>query len=625
MGSALTRRSFYTFLQDEGQHDLLGFWSAVEELRHADRTLWHQLATEAFYGYVNKPSDDGAGVQVSRPVLKRIEAFLVGDSPSPDVFFYLQESVAATLREQHFPAFVASPKCRRMIEETAAAGIALGEPESCPEGSETSKGKTDASAGAATPSVPPDYSGPSGFAKSHLESVSEKLQNKLQALTALRRSLKPDSKVLSKLQAEVDSLNAERKEVNLHIERTESWAEHLGKWRCHVKSVEHGTAGTSGNGGAGGGGGCSSGSGGHGGVGDGEKEGLVAVLIVHLPQEHHLREQQRQQENKDEESSNRYTWTCVRKVADLHALHRDLVPYVSWIKSLELPPSNPKSIFGGIRGTSNANAANRAALERARVLVQRYLDCILTDEQLNQSEIVYAFLSPSPSHLKSGLQVTTRRNSKFSPFSNLFNRSGSGNSGNAQCVGGVATNAEDAATPAVDKDNFELLGLSDELTVFDEFDSASKISAAAMADDTVAETVYALIGEVFDMRGVFRWLRKSLIAFVQITYGGSMSRQVQETVTWLTSESMVLRYLHSFKKAFWTNDGTLKPERKPLDPGTADRARAEARAAVMSSIPEVLVNLVGQQAALAGTAKVFDTLQNQTLNKQARTMDGMEN
>ena len=56
--------------------------------------------------------------------------------------------------------------------------------------------------------------------------------------------------------------------------------------------------------------------------------------------------------------------------------------------------------------------------------------------------------------------------------------------------------------------------------------------------------------------------------------------------------------------------------RKPLDPVTADRTRAEARSAVMSSIPEVLVNLVGQQAALAGTAKVFDTLQNQTLNKQ---------
>ena len=52
-----------TALQEEGQHDLLGFWSAVEELRRADRTLWHQLATEIFYGYVNKPTDDGAGVQ----------------------------------------------------------------------------------------------------------------------------------------------------------------------------------------------------------------------------------------------------------------------------------------------------------------------------------------------------------------------------------------------------------------------------------------------------------------------------------------------------------------------------------------------------------------------------------
>ena len=64
--------------------------------------------------------------QVSRPVLKRIESFLVGDSPSPEVFFGLQESVAKTLREQHFPAFVASQKCRRMIEEAAAAGITLG-------------------------------------------------------------------------------------------------------------------------------------------------------------------------------------------------------------------------------------------------------------------------------------------------------------------------------------------------------------------------------------------------------------------------------------------------------------------------------------------------------------------
>ena len=46
----------------------------------------------------------------------------------------------------------------------------------------------------------------------------------------------------------------------------------------------------------------------------------------------------------------------VLQIADLHSLHRDLVPYVSWIKSLDLPPSNPKSIFGGIRSSSTSNA-----------------------------------------------------------------------------------------------------------------------------------------------------------------------------------------------------------------------------------------------------------------------------
>ena len=39
------------------------------------------------------------------------------------------------------------------------------------------------------------------------------------------------------------------------------------------------------------------------------------------------------------------------------------------------------------------------------------------------------------------------------------------------------------------------------------------------SSDAIAEPLYALIGEVFDMRGVFKLLRKSLMTFVQITYG----------------------------------------------------------------------------------------------------------
>lgn len=42
--------------------------------------------------------------------------------------------------------------------------------------------------------------------------------------------------------------------------------------------------------------------------------------------------------------------------------------------------------------------------------------------------------------------------------------------------------------------------------------------------DAIAEPLYTLLGEIFDLRGVFRWLRRSLITFVQITYGRTINR-----------------------------------------------------------------------------------------------------
>lgn len=56
MNSAFTRKFFYSYLEEENQQDLLGFWAGVEELRKAEKTLWHQLATELFYSYINKPN-----------------------------------------------------------------------------------------------------------------------------------------------------------------------------------------------------------------------------------------------------------------------------------------------------------------------------------------------------------------------------------------------------------------------------------------------------------------------------------------------------------------------------------------------------------------------------------------
>lgn len=58
-------------------------------------------------------------------------------------------------------------------------------------------------------------------------------------------------------------------------------------------------------------------------------------------------------------------------------------------------------------------------------------------------------------------------------------------------------------------------------------DAASSKIAAGEADsgkDSIAEPLYSLMGEVFDMAGVFKWLRRSVISFVQITYGRTINR-----------------------------------------------------------------------------------------------------
>jgi len=58
----------------------------VEELKESDRTQWHQLATEIFYTYINKPN---GAIRIRKTGLKRIEEFLLGDA-TPYVFYEIQ-------------------------------------------------------------------------------------------------------------------------------------------------------------------------------------------------------------------------------------------------------------------------------------------------------------------------------------------------------------------------------------------------------------------------------------------------------------------------------------------------------------------------------------------------------
>ena len=113
MGNQVTRKYFNDFLEISGCQSLLGLWGAVEELRLAERDLWHQLATQIFYTYVNRPV---AALQLDKSVLRRIESFLVGDS-GPDVFFDIQEEALTILENEHYTGFSQSEFFSNMILE----------------------------------------------------------------------------------------------------------------------------------------------------------------------------------------------------------------------------------------------------------------------------------------------------------------------------------------------------------------------------------------------------------------------------------------------------------------------------------------------------------------------------
>lgn len=216
------RRYLSQFLEKVSSQDLIGYWAAVQELRAAERSTWHQLGAEIFYTYIRSPT---AEIKVDKNVRKRMEAFLMGDT-GPDVFYEVQDSVVKTLQEKYYPSFLVSDQYKNMqealINERAEDLV-------------EDRGIVDGTLSESSTLLVGEQS---NYARSKLDQLQEKLNNKMQALQALKSSLKPESKVLSILAKEVECLQGEKQQLEAHLNRTEMWAEHLGHWRVDVQRAE---------------------------------------------------------------------------------------------------------------------------------------------------------------------------------------------------------------------------------------------------------------------------------------------------------------------------------------------------------------------------------------------------
>lgn len=133
--------------------------------------------------------------------------------------------------------------------------------------------------------------------------------------------------------------------------------------------------------------------------------------------------------------------------------------------------------------------------------------------------------------------------------------------------------------------------------------------------DSIAEPLYSLMGEIFDMGGVFKWLRRSLISFVQITYGRTINRQIRDSINYLFDEPMLHHYASTALKSFWPG-GILASAYPARTEDMQEMTANAAKSLLMDNIPELLCNLVGAQTAKHGAMKVFDALQDAKRNKK---------
>lgn len=524
LDNVIGRRYLSQFLEQVASQDLIGYWAAVQELRNADKSNWHQLGAEIFYTYITSPT---AEIKVDRAIRKKMESFLLGDI-GPNVFYEVQDNVVKILEEKYYPSFMVSDQYKNMQEALLNERV------------DDLVEDRHMGSGTLSENISLFVGEHSNYARSKLDQLQEKLNNKMQALQALKSSLKPESKVLNFLAKEVEWLQSEKKQLEAHLTHTEMWAEHLGHWRAEVQSAEVPDNG----------------------------ESPQFVLVVHMT------------EGEDNTESIYSGWVVLRKLQDFQDLHRKLRQLCSNVKNLDLP-SQPLKFFG---------KSDKNTLDKAKMQIQKYLNFVLEDEKLNQSEALYTFLSPSSEHLK--YAPPSPKKSRFS-LSTLFKTS----------------NNNSELRDKEEEEDYSLL--------LDDTDSGRSATDGIfnVNKDAIAEPLYTLLGEIFDLRGVFRWLRRSLITFVQITYGRTINRQIRDTIAWVFSEPMLHYYIQLFTKSWWPN-GHLVFEANFRTDEEKLKTRGEARRQFLNNIPDVLTNLVGAQSAQRGAIKIFDSLQNVNLNKQ---------
>nr|XP_033799389.1 sorting nexin-25 isoform X2 [Geotrypetes seraphini] len=490
MANPYFREYFKFYMERMDKRALISFWESVELLKNANKNEIPQLVGEIYQNFFVENKE----ISIEKPLYKEIQQSLVGNK-GIEVFNKIQSDVYETLKDRYYPSFIVSDMYEKLIKEEAEKGTLQSSyydkddlMESCQCDVETLVECSNT------------INEQASYAANKLRQLNEKLDYKRQALNSIINAPKPDKKIVSKLKDEILLMEKENGDLELHISRTDWWCENLGMWRAVINSSE-----------------------------------VLEENGVHMPCYTVVVSLQ------DAAETECKHWTVHRKLSEFQSLHRKLCECFSSLKKIQLP-SLSKLPFKSV---------DHKFMEKSKQQLNSFLQKLLSDEKLCQSEVLYAFLSPSPEHLKFADLQGKRASFSISSFlerlpGDFFSHPG-----------------EEAEEDS------------------DYSDSGDEIDGKK---DALAEPCFMLIGEIFELHGMFKWVRKTLIALVQVTFGRTINRQIRETMDWIFSEQMVIYYISAFRDAFWPN-GKLAPAKPSRTEKQHQETKQKAKQKLLENIP----------------------------------------
>ncbi|XP_041114704.1 sorting nexin-25-like isoform X2 [Polyodon spathula] len=519
MSNPKFREHFRIYMERIDKRALISFWESVEYLKNTNKNETPQLVGEIYQNFFVESRE----IPVEKALYKEIQQTLVGNKGT-GIFNKIQSDVYKTMKDKYYPSFLVSDVYERLKKEEQRGNV------------QSSSEDKDEMSHACESSEEVLDEGSSGlneqarYAVNKLRQLNEKLEYKRQALGSILNVPKPDRKIVSKLREEISTMEKEHTDLQLHISHTDWWCENLGTWRAFINSNELADE-------------------------NGEQMPCYSICV-------HLLES-------DESKNN--SWTVSRRLSEFQTLHRKLTECFPSLKKAQLP-SLSKLPFKSV---------DQKFLDKSKNQLNTFLQKMLSDKRLCQSEALYAFLSPSPEHLKV-IDIQGKKSS-FSLSSFL-----------ERLPGDFFSHQEEETEDDIDFPDY-----------VDELDGKKHM---------LAEPCFMLIGEIFELRGMFKWVRKTLIALVQITFGRTINKQIRDIVNWIFSEQMLVYYINIFQDTFWPN-GKRAAFTRPRTEIQRQETKQRAQQKLLDNIPDALQSLVGQQNARHGIIKIFNALQETSANK----------